>query len=77
MNGKELNEKKWKEIEPMIDEMIYQYQEQRRNDYVDYVKDCWGKLEKLLESYNLPNDTFKVLNVRYRKIIEDRMREIK
>lgn len=77
MTGKELNEIKWREISPMIDEMIYVYQKDNRNDYEIYTRNCFEKLEKKLLSYNLPQDTFKSLNVKYRNEIQDRMLKIK
>ena len=46
MTGQELNEIKWREISPMIDEMIYVYQKDNRNDYEIYTRDCFKKLEK-------------------------------
>jgi len=36
----------------------------------EYVKDSWIRLHEFLEKFNLPADTFKDLNVRYRKKIE-------
>jgi len=77
MTGKELNFKKRKEIIPMIDEMIYQYQYQGRKDYISYVTECFEKLESLLKNYNIPTDTFNKLNIYYRKMIENKMKEYK
>lgn len=77
ITGKELNEIKWREISPLIDDMIYTYQKEQRNDYANYTKNCFAKLEEKLLSYNLPDDTFKSLNVRYRNEIQDRMLKIR
>ena len=77
MTGDELNELKWKEISPLIDNLIYEFQNKKMSDKFGYIKYCWEELEKLLISYDLPNETFKKLNVDYRKEIETRISELK
>lgn len=77
MTGNELNELKWKEISPLIDNLIYEFQLKKMTDKFGYIKYCWEELEKLLNSYDLPNDTFKKLNVDYRKEIETRILKLK
>lgn len=77
MTGTEINEIKWKVISPMIDEMIYEYQHQRRTDYDNYTRSCFKKIEDKLKSYDFPNDTFIDLNNMYRKQIQERMLKIK
>lgn len=76
MNGAELSEIKRTKIIPMIDDMIYQYQIQNRTDNFSFVKECWKEIEELLMDYNLPTNTFISLNNRYRKLIEERVRDL-
>ena len=58
-----------KEIRPFVSETISNAP--LHNNKHQYVSDSWKKLEKLLKSFDFPEDTFRDLNVRYRRKIEN------
>lgn len=58
------------EIKPFVYDLIHK--KQLATDKNAYVKKAWEQLEEKLLSYNLPDDTFKDLNVQYRNLIEEK-----
>lgn len=76
MTGTELNEIKHKVIGPMIDDLICKYQLNNDRNKFEYIKECWRKLNELLIQYNFSDDTFKSLNIMYRKQIEDKINKL-
>jgi len=58
------------EIKPFVYDLIHK--KQLATDNNAYVKKAWEQLEEKLLSYNLPDDTFKDLNVQYRNLIEEK-----
>lgn len=70
MNQQEFSKIFEEEIRPFVYDLIHK--KQLASDKPAYVKDAWQKLEEKLTSYNLPEDTFRDLNVRYRNLIEEK-----
>lgn len=58
------------EIKPFVYDLIHK--KQLSTDKNVYVKKAWEQLEEKLLSYNLPDGTFKDLNVQYRNLIEEK-----
>ncbi len=56
------------EIRPFVSDIISNAP--LHNDKMKYVKDSWEKLHAKLTLYSFPDDTFRELNVRYRKKIQ-------
>jgi len=73
INGNYVNELKWQKITPLIEEIIYEFKKSTPSNIYEYIKLSWCKLEDLLTKENLPEETFKKLNIKYRKIIEDKI----
>lgn len=58
------------EIKPFAYDLIHK--KQLATDKIAYVKKALQQLEEKLLSYNLPDDTFKDLNARYRNLIQEK-----
>jgi len=56
------------EIRPFVSNIISNAN--LHDDKIQYVRDSWNNLYDKLSEFNLPEDTFRDLNARYRKKIE-------
>lgn len=74
MNGKELNELKWKVFSPFVDKVVFQSNfEQNKTEFI--YKSC-EELYDLLKKYSFSDDTLNFLNNKYRNEIETRILKI-
>ena len=69
MDNSEFREKYWSELKPLVGDMISNAP--LHSDKHQYVRDCWEKLEKQLEKYNLNENDFRDVNAKLRKQIEN------
>jgi hypothetical protein len=74
MNGKELNELKWKVFSPFVDRVVHQSNlVQNKNDFIS---NSWGELYEILKKYDFSEETFNFLNNKYRDEIQFRILKI-
>lgn len=72
MTGKELNTLKLEVFSPFVEESVFNAKFVTNNKH-NYISERWNDLDKLLRKYNLPEDTFKDLYIRYREEIQNRI----
>ncbi len=69
MNNYGFGEKYWSELKPLVGNMILNAP--FHSDKHQYVRNCWEKLEKELEKYQLNETDFRDVNSKLRKQIEN------
>ncbi|MBT0609224.1 hypothetical protein [Aequorivita echinoideorum] len=69
MNQSEFNEILNSKIRPFVSDVISKGKSS--DNKFQYVSDKWKELENMLEEFDLPPDTFRDLNSRYRTKIEN------
>lgn len=72
IDGKYINDLKSFRLLPFITDLEYQYNLDSNQNKFDFVQDAFIKLENILNEDTLPDETFKDLNVKYRKLIEEK-----
>lgn len=73
IDGKYISNLKSNVILPYLNDSVNYFRQNSTINKGEFVKKIWNELEEILKSHNLPSETFKDLNVIYRKFIEDKI----